>query len=46
MKRLFALLAAVLVTAALASTAAANERMWMGFHDDPVLRYEATVRTC
>ena len=40
MKRLFVLLAAVLVTAALASTAAANERMWMGFHDDPVLRYE------
>jgi hypothetical protein len=39
-KRLFVLLAAVLVTAALASTAAANERMWMGFHDDPVLRYE------
>ncbi len=40
MKRLSVLLAAVLVTAVLASTAAANERMWMGFHDDPVLRYE------
>jgi hypothetical protein len=40
-KRLTALLAVtVLATAALASTAVANDRMWMGFHDDPVLRYE------
>jgi hypothetical protein len=39
-RRLAALIAAIGITAALASTAAAGERMWMGFHDDPVLRYE------
>jgi hypothetical protein len=39
-RRLIALLAVVGITAAVASTAAANDRMWMGFHDDPVLRYE------
>ena len=40
MIRLAALLAALVVTAVAASTATAAERMWMGFHDDPVLRYE------
>ena len=40
MKRLAALLAVVVATATMASTAVANDRMWMGFHDDPVLRYE------
>jgi hypothetical protein len=40
-KRLAAVLAVlVAATAALASTAAAADRMWMGFHDDPVLRYD------
>lgn len=40
MRLLATLLAAVVATAILASTAVANDRMWMGFHDDPVLRYE------
>jgi hypothetical protein len=40
-RRLTALFVAIVAgAAALASTAAANDRMWMGFHDDPVLRYE------
>lgn len=53
MHRLALLLALTCVTAAaLASTATAGERMWVGFHDDPVLRYDtgrdtqmATART-
>jgi aryl-phospho-beta-D-glucosidase BglC (GH1 family) len=39
--RLAALLAALCATAILASTASAADRMWMGFHDDPVLRFDA-----
>ena len=31
--------AAVLTIAAAAGSASAEERMWIGFHDDPVLRY-------
>ncbi len=41
MKRLAVLLAAVTAMAILASTAVASDRMWMGFHDDPVLRFDA-----
>ena len=41
MRRLAALFTAVCAAATLATTAAADERMWMGFHDDPVLRFDA-----
>jgi aryl-phospho-beta-D-glucosidase BglC (GH1 family) len=40
-RRLAALLAALTAIAILASTASAADRMWMGFHDDPVLRFDA-----
>ena len=33
------LIAAILVAAVLAPVASSADRMWMGFHDDPVLRY-------
>ena len=35
------IIAAILVAAVLAPVAASADRMWIGFHDDPVLRYEA-----
>jgi hypothetical protein len=34
-------IAAVLAAAVLAPIAASAERMWVGFHDDPILRYDA-----
>lgn len=34
-------IAAVLAAAVLAPIAASADRMWVGFHDDPVLRYDA-----
>src|SRR6187200_694456 len=34
------IIAAILVAAVLAPVAASSDRMWIGFHDDPVLRYE------
>lgn len=41
MRRLVPLLAAVsVVAAALAATGAAADRMWVGFHDDPVFRFD------
>ena len=36
-----ALVIAVVLLALVAGTASADERMWIGFHDDPVLRYGA-----
>lgn len=43
MKRLTALtvIAAALVVALTAATAPAADRMWVGFHDDPTLRFDA-----
>jgi len=35
------IIAAILVAAVLAPVAASADRMWIGFHDDPVLRYDA-----
>ena len=35
------LIAAVLAAAVLAPIAASADRMWVGFHDDPILRYDA-----
>jgi len=35
------IIAAILVAAVLAPVAASADRMWVGFHDDPVLRYDA-----
>lgn len=35
------LVAAVVAAAVLAPVAASAERMWLGFHDDPVLRFDA-----
>ena len=41
MRRLALLFAAVsVVAAALAATGVAADRMWVGFHDDPVLRFD------
>jgi hypothetical protein len=40
-KALFRLIAVCAVTLVVAPTALADERMWMGFHDDPVLRYDS-----
>ena len=37
--RLLVAAVAVLVLALAAGSASAEERMWIGFHDDPVLRY-------
>ena len=34
------LIAAVLAAAVLAPIAASADRMWVGFHDDPILRYD------
>ena len=34
------IIAAILVAAVLAPVAASADRMWIGFHDDPVLRYD------
>ena len=34
------LIVAILVAAVLAPVAASADRMWVGFHDDPVLRYD------
>ena len=34
------IIAAILVAAVLTPVAASADRMWIGFHDDPVLRYE------
>ena len=33
------IIAAVLAAAVLAPIAASADRMWVGFHDDPILRY-------
>ena len=40
------IIAAIVVAAVLAPVAASADRMWIGFHDDPVLRYEGekTIR--
>ena len=35
------IIAAILVAAVLTPVAASADRMWIGFHDDPVLRYDA-----
>ena len=35
------IIVAVLVAAVLAPIAASADRMWVGFHDDPILRYDA-----
>ncbi|MEO5633478.1 cellulase family glycosylhydrolase [Gaiella sp.] len=35
------IIAAVLAAAVLAPIAASADRMWVGFHDDPILRYDA-----
>jgi hypothetical protein len=35
------IIAAILIAAVLAPVAASADRMWIGFHDDPVLRYDA-----
>ena len=35
------IIVAILVAAVLAPVAASADRMWVGFHDDPVLRYDA-----
>jgi hypothetical protein len=40
-RRLAPLLIAVCATAAFAAAASADERMWVGFHDDPVFRFDA-----
>ena len=34
------IIAAILVAAVLAPVAASADRMWIGFHDDPILRYD------
>ena len=39
------IIAAILVAAVLAPVAASADRMWIGFHDDPVLRYDAEKAT-
>ena len=39
--RHFPIIAAILVAAVLAPVASSADRMWIGFHDDPVLRYDA-----
>ena len=39
------IIAAILVAAVLAPVAASADRMWVGFHDDPVLRYDAEKAT-
>ena len=39
--RQFPIIVAVLVAAVLAPVAASADRMWVGFHDDPVFRYSA-----
>jgi len=39
------IIAAILVAAVLAPVAASADRMWIGFHDDPVLRYDADKAT-
>ena len=39
------LLAAILVAAVLAPVATSAERMWIGFHDDPMFRFEADRMT-
>lgn len=35
------IIAAIIIAAVLAPVAASADRMWTGFHDDPVLRYDA-----
>jgi len=39
------LIAASLTAAVLAPVAATADRMWIGFHDDPMLRFESTRQT-
>src|SRR6478672_7090450 len=39
------IIAAILVAAVLAPVASSADRMWIGFHDDPVLRYDAEKAT-
>ena len=39
------LIAAALVAAVLAPVAASADRMWIGFHDDPVLRFDPNRQT-
>ena len=39
------IIAAILVAAVLAPVAASADRMWIGFHDDPVLRYDGEKAT-
>ena len=39
------IIAAILVAAVLAPVAASADRMWIGFHDDPVLRWDADRQT-
>ena len=38
--RHFPIIAAILAAAILAPVAASADRMWVGFHDDPVLRFD------
>ena len=38
------IIAAILVAAVLAPVAASADRMWIGFHDDPVLRYDEATK--
>ncbi len=39
------LIAAILIAAALAPVAASADKMWIGFHDDPVFRYDESRAT-
>ena len=41
MRPVYMLAATVLAAAVLAPVASAAERMWIGFHDDPILRYDS-----